>query len=88
MLGLFFYVCYYTANWKDFYMSKIEEKVAFEEAMERLEGIVLRLEKGDLPLDESIEAFEQGASYVKLCQEKLAQAEMRIEKIIKEKEKE
>lgn len=69
-------------------MPKQEEKIAFEEAMERLEGIVSQLEKGDLPLDQSIEAFEKGASYVKLCQEKLASAEMRIEKIMKQKEQE
>jgi exodeoxyribonuclease VII small subunit len=67
-------------------MSKQEEKIAFEEAMERLEGIVSKLEKGDLPLDKSIEAFEKGASYVKICQEKLTDAEMRIEKIMKQKE--
>lgn len=67
-------------------MSKQEEKIAFEEAMERLEGIVSKLEKGDLPLDKSIEAFEKGAAYVTLCQEKLADAEMRIEKIMKQKE--
>lgn len=69
-------------------MSNKEEKIAFEEAMERLEGIVSKLEKGDLPLDQSIEAFEKGASYVKICQEKLSDAEMRIEKIMKQKEQE
>lgn len=69
-------------------MSKQQEKIAFEEAMERLEGIVSQLEKGDLPLDQSIEAFEKGASYVKMCQTQLADAEMRIEKIMKQKEQE
>lgn len=62
------------------------EELAFEEAMERLETIVTKLERGDLPLDKSLEAFEEGASYVKLCQKKLASAEMRIEKIMKQKE--
>lgn len=62
------------------------EKLAFEEAMERLEQIVTQLERGDLPLDKSLEAFEKGASYVKQCQDKLSTAEMRIEKIMKTKE--
>lgn len=62
------------------------EKLAFEEAMERLETIVTQLERGDLPLDKSLEAFEKGATYVKHCQKKLSDAEMRIEKIMKEKE--
>ncbi|MFT7144075.1 MAG: exodeoxyribonuclease VII small subunit [Alphaproteobacteria bacterium] len=66
-------------------MSKTEE-LAFEEAMERLEQIVTQLERGDLPLDKSLESFEKGAAYVKQCQDKLATAEMRIEKIMKTKE--
>ena len=63
-----------------------KEELAFEEAMERLEMIVGKLERGDLALDDSLEAFEKGASYVDLCQSKLAAAEMRIEKIMKTKE--
>ena len=63
-----------------------EKELAFEEAMERLETIVSKLERGDLALDDSLEAFEKGASYVELCQKKLVSAEMRIEKIMKTKE--
>ena len=63
-----------------------KKELAFEEAMERLEAIVTKLEGGHLPLDKSLEAFEQGAAFVELCQNKLLDAEMRIEKIMKTKE--
>tara|TARA_R110000868_G_scaffold262401_1_gene520888 strand:- start:50726 stop:50932 length:207 start_codon:yes stop_codon:yes gene_type:complete len=63
-----------------------QKELAFEDAMEQLEMIVSQLERGDLPLDKSLEAFEKGASYVKQCQDKLSAAEMRIEKIMKTKE--
>lgn len=50
----------------------------FEEAMERLEKIVRFLESGNAGLDESIAAFEEGISLVKLCNSKLEHAEQRV----------
>ena len=58
-------------------MSK-EKSIAFEEAMAKLENIVVSLEKGDVPLDKSLELFEEGVSLVKLCTEKLDAAEKKV----------
>ncbi|MGH8095328.1 MAG: exodeoxyribonuclease VII small subunit [Chthoniobacterales bacterium] len=51
----------------------------FEQAMKRLEEIVERMESGDLPLEDLIVRYEEGMKLVKVCQERLASAEQRIE---------
>jgi len=51
----------------------------FEQAMKRLEEIVEQMETGDLPLEELIVRYEEGMKLVKVCQERLASAEQRIE---------
>ena len=56
-------------------------EVKFEKAMEDLEKIVNDLERGELPLDKAVEVFEKGSKLVELCQKKLADAEMKIEKV-------
>jgi exodeoxyribonuclease VII small subunit len=53
----------------------------FEDAMKELESIVSKLEKGDISLEASIEAYERGESLKKRCEDLLKQAEARIEKI-------
>ncbi len=53
----------------------------FEKAMAELEQIVQRLERGDVPLDESIAIYERGEKLKRRCEELLKQAEARIEKI-------
>ncbi len=53
----------------------------FEEAIAELEGIVDRLEKGAVALEESIKLYERGEALKKHCDELLKNAEMRIEKI-------
>jgi exodeoxyribonuclease VII small subunit len=53
----------------------------FEAALAELEGIVDQLEKGAVPLDESIRLYERGEALKKRCDELLKNAEMRIEKI-------
>ncbi len=53
----------------------------FEQAMKELESIVSKLEKGDISLEDSIAAYEQGELLKKRCEELLKQAEARIEKI-------
>ena len=50
----------------------------FEEALEQLDKIVGDLERGDLGLDESLAAYENGVKALKHCQEILARAERRI----------
>lgn len=51
----------------------------FEEAMERLRGIVEELERGDLSLEESLKKFEDGVKLSQFCLAKLDEAEKRIE---------
>ena len=51
----------------------------FETALKELEDIALKLENGDLSLDDSIKAFEAGMQYAHFCHEKLEEAERTIE---------
>jgi exodeoxyribonuclease VII small subunit len=51
----------------------------FEQAMKRLEAIVEQMESGELPLEDLIGRYEEGMKLVKVCQERLASAEERIE---------
>lgn len=51
----------------------------FESAMDRLEGIVEQMESGKMHLEELIVRYEEGMKLVKICQERLASAEQRIE---------
>ena len=56
----------------------------FEASLEALEQIVRQLESGDLPLDKSLELFEQGIRLSRECQERLSQAERRIEVLLRD----
>ena len=58
---------------------KPEPEANFEQAMQRLEQIVEQMESGELPLEELIVRYEEGMKLVKVCQERLASAEQRIE---------
>ena len=58
----------------------------FEDAMARLETIVADLEKGDLPLDESIRIFEEGIRLSKTCLKMLGEAERKVELLVQEKD--
>lgn len=58
----------------------------FEDAMARLETIVLELEKGDLPLDESLKIFEEGIRLSKSCLKMLDETERKVEILIQDKE--
>ncbi len=60
---------------------KKEEK--FEVVLERLQAIVRELEGGEIPLEESIKKFEEGMVLARGAQERLTQAEQRIEKLVK-----
>ena len=59
-----------------------EKKVDFEKAMEELENIVEKLEKGDLNLDESVKKFEDGMKLSKTCTKILNEAEKKINLLI------
>ena len=55
--------------------------LSFEKALAELELIVQRLEKGDVPLEESVAIYERGEVLKRRCEELLRQAEARVEKI-------
>lgn len=56
----------------------------FEASLEALEQIVRELEQGDLPLEKSLDLFEQGIRLSRECQERLSQAERRIEVLLRD----
>ena len=55
----------------------------FEEALKKLEGIVEAMESDELPLETLIARFEEGTRLAKICQEKLAEAELKIQQLEK-----
>jgi exodeoxyribonuclease VII small subunit len=57
---------------------------SFEASLEALEEIVHQLENGDLPLEKSLELFENGIRLSRQCQERLNQAERRIEVLLRD----
>jgi len=61
-----------------------EQSRSFEASLEALEQIVQQLESGDLPLEKSLELFEQGIRLSRECQERLGQAERRIEILLRD----
>jgi exodeoxyribonuclease VII small subunit len=61
-----------------------EQPRSFEASLEALEQIVQQLESGDLPLEKSLELFEQGIRLSRECQERLSQAERRIEVLLRD----
>ena len=56
---------------------------SFEKSLEELELIVNRLEQGDLPLEESLAAFERGVMLTRACQTALKEAEQKVEILLK-----
>ncbi|MFZ3058494.1 MAG: exodeoxyribonuclease VII small subunit [Candidatus Methanoperedens sp.] len=59
-------------------------EMSFEEALLELEGIVEKLEKGQLSLDESLMLFEKGIKLVRECNDKLKSAQQKVEQLIEE----
>jgi exodeoxyribonuclease VII small subunit len=60
-----------------------EPQPDFETAMHDLEELVERLEQGDLPLEESLAAFERGVMLTRTCQTALKEAEQKVEILLK-----
>ncbi|MEW6375328.1 MAG: exodeoxyribonuclease VII small subunit [Thermodesulfobacteriota bacterium] len=61
-------------------------KEKFEEALNKLEKVVSKLEDGDIPLEESLKLFEEGIRLSRFCNLKLDEAEKRVEILVKGKE--
>lgn len=58
-----------------------EKKLTFEQAMSRLEEIVTRMERGDVPLEESMGLFDEGTTLLKKCTAMLDKAEQKVVKL-------
>jgi len=61
-------------------------EMTFEQAMSELERIVIQLEKGDVPLEDSISLYEKGAELKKRCETKLKEAEQKVAAITLDEE--
>jgi exodeoxyribonuclease VII small subunit len=60
-------------------------KDKFEDALNKLEKIVARLEEGNISLEESLKLFEEGIRLSRFCDQKLEEAERRVEILLKDK---
>jgi len=58
-----------------------KSSLPFEDALKKLEGVVEAMESGDLPLETLLARYEEGARLVKICQDKLAEAELKIQQL-------
>ena len=64
------------------------DKLTYEEALERLESLVEKLEDPEIPLEESLVAFQEGVALSRYCREKLAEIEFKVEYLMKEEQQE
>ena len=58
-----------------------QRKPTFEENMKRLEEIVRAMERGEVPLEESLKLFQEGTELVRTCGKLLDEAQLKIKKI-------
>lgn len=61
-------------------------KLSFEECLQRMQTVVEQLEGGNLSLEKSLELFTEGIALVRQCQDKLAEAEQKVELLVTNKE--
>jgi len=61
-------------------------KERFEDALNKLERIVSKLEEGEIPLEESLKLFEEGIRLSRFCNQKLDEAEKRVEILLRDKD--
>jgi exodeoxyribonuclease VII small subunit len=61
-------------------------KLTFEAALTKLETIVDSMEQGEVPLAELLGKYEDGTKLLKICEERLKEAELKIEKLRKQKD--
>jgi len=59
-------------------VTKLNEDMNYSKAIERLEEIVQSLERGGIPLDETLKLYEEGAMLLEFCQQELASAEGKL----------
>lgn len=58
------------------------KELTFEEAMEKLESIIVKLEEGDVPLEEALGFYQKGMELSAFCHEKLSHAEGQLAKLM------
>ena len=63
---------------------KDQAEKSFEDALQRLEDVLESLEHGNLNLEESVQAFEEGVKLVRFCHDKLDEVERRVELLLKD----
>ena len=63
-----------------------EKAITFEEAMGQLEQIIQQLESGDVALEKAIELFQKGTELSKICSDKLAQIEGKMEVLVEKED--
>lgn len=59
------------------------KELRFEDMMKELEKIVEKLESGDMPLEESLEKYEEGMRLIQLCRKRLDETRRKVEMIVK-----
>ena len=59
------------------------KKLSFEQSMARLDEIVRHLEKGDMPLNDSLALFEEGTALIRSCEKQLDEADQKVVKLRK-----
>ncbi len=64
-------------------MTAKKNPLSFEESLSRLDEIVRHLEKGDLPLSESLSLYEEGTALIASCSKMLDEAEQKVVKLKK-----
>jgi len=61
-----------------------KKSVDFEQALQDLEGLVTTMEQGELSLEESLKAFEEGIKLTRDCQARLSEAEQKVQLLLEE----
>jgi exodeoxyribonuclease VII small subunit len=64
-------------------VSRTSKPIEFEQSLAELEGLIERLERGDLPLDEALRLFERGVALTRHCQMSLQAAQQKVEILLK-----
>ena len=67
-------------------MTNEENKLTFEQAIEKLEGILKKLENDDTPLDQMVELYEKANKLADICRSKLKAADKKMAELVKNKD--
>ncbi|OMH39374.1 exodeoxyribonuclease VII small subunit [Motiliproteus sp. MSK22-1] len=65
-------------------MPRTRKEPDFEQSLAELESLVTRMEQGDMTLEQSLEAFENGVKLTRECQQRLEKAEQRVQVLIEQ----